>query len=128
MTRVTFYVATAFATANVRMLRLKQFRYSFLRIYATFSIRTYVAVFLNKRIRRMLRTQICVRSKVLICDLHLLRWLPVPLPAQHTHAQFSILPQSLITTYVVVLIRSQFCYLYYTQVFISNFLILTGFD
>jgi len=91
MTRVTFYVATAFATANVRMLRLKQFRYSFLCIYATFSIRTYVAVFLNKRIRRMLRTQICVRSKVLICDLHLFRWLPVPLPA-HTCSIFNFAP------------------------------------
>ncbi len=29
MTHVTFYVATAFATANVRMLRLKQIRYIF---------------------------------------------------------------------------------------------------
>ena len=52
MTRVTFYVTTAFATANVRMLRLKQIRYIFLRIYASFSKRTYVAVFLNKRLRQ----------------------------------------------------------------------------
>jgi len=52
MTRVTFYVTTAFATANVRMLRLKQIRYIFLRIYAWFSIRTYVAVFLNKWLRQ----------------------------------------------------------------------------
>ena len=49
---VTFYVTTAFATANVRMLRLKQIRYIFLHIYAWFSIRTYVAVFLNKRLRQ----------------------------------------------------------------------------
>jgi hypothetical protein len=50
MTRVTFYVATAFATSNVRMLRLKQFRYIFLRIYAYMRLlayASYVAVFLT---------------------------------------------------------------------------------
>jgi hypothetical protein len=52
MTRIPFYVATAFATANVRMLGLKQIRYIFLRKYAYFSICTYVAVFLNKRLRQ----------------------------------------------------------------------------
>jgi len=39
---VTFYVATTFATSNVRMLWLKQFRYNFLRIYARVSRCTYV--------------------------------------------------------------------------------------
>jgi hypothetical protein len=52
ITHVTFYVAAAFATANVGMLWLKQIRNIFLRIYASFSIRTYVAVFLNKRLRQ----------------------------------------------------------------------------
>ena len=48
---VTFYVSSTFATSNLLLLRSKHFRESFSHRYARLSIRTYVAVFLNKRLR-----------------------------------------------------------------------------